>query len=114
MDDESKLARVGTWFHTEVDGVIFRGAVMSYDPPYYEIVYEDGDVEEMSLTDLKKLLATDRQRIRVAEREQAKKETGANRDELKVKTRIAIFPNWHNDFFFRRIGISSKATKDSR
>ena len=91
MDDESKMAWVGTWFHKEFDGKIFRGAVMSYKPPYYEILYDDGDVEELSLTDLKKLLATDRQRIRVAEREQTKKENGANRDELKVKTRIAIF-----------------------
>eukprot|EP01035_Chromulina_nebulosa_P002821 gene2821-3855_t len=83
MDDESKMAWVGTWFHKEFDGMIFRGAVMSYKPPYYEILYDDGDVEEISLTDLKKLLATDRQRIRVAEREQTKKKNGANRDEQK-------------------------------
>lgn len=86
MDDESKMAWIGTWLTKAFDGVIFKGAIMSYNAPYFEILYEDGDVEEISLTDLKRLLATERKRIRIAEREQTKKEKEINGDEQKVNT----------------------------
>ena len=70
MEDESRMAWIGTWFTKEFDGVVFKGAVMSYSAPYYEILYQDGDVEEVSFTELQKLLATERKRIRKAEMEQ--------------------------------------------
>ena len=81
MDDESKLSWVGTWFTKEFDGLILKGAVMSFNAPYYEILYEDGDAEELSLTEIKKLLASERRRIRDAEREYKRQEIDKNKEE---------------------------------
>lgn len=74
--DESKMALIGTEIQKEFNGVMFKGTVRSYNAPYYEVVYDDGDFEEIPLTDLKKLLATERRRIREAESAQRQMEKG--------------------------------------
>ena len=48
---------VGKTIYKEFNGDVYRGTVVSYDKPYYRIVYEaDGDKEEMTTNEVKKLM----------------------------------------------------------
>ena len=47
---------IGCEVEKSFDGCLYRGIVVAHDEPYFLVEYDDGDSEELSTTELKKLL----------------------------------------------------------
>ena len=75
MPDESKMQWIGTCIRKEFEEGLFKGIVVSYKEPYYVVKYDDGDAEEISLTEILKLRATERKRLRESNWGEIKKVT---------------------------------------
>ena len=56
LEDARTRYKPGTMIQKSFNGKIFKGKIESYKKPYYQILYEDGDTEDMNHREISKFL----------------------------------------------------------